>query len=190
MKHRFYPQVEKFVFDTFKNNGDEGGIPHLIKTVDYVKILKPDADEALLIAAIAHDLERGVHRKETHNKLQRTGFTDPDFMKYHQEEGARIIAEYLRGIGAEEELVERVVMLVSKHEVGGNVDQNLLKDADSMSFFETSVEHFLSEKSREYGYEKVKEKLDWMYKRITDERARVMVEPKYEEAIKRLNLII
>ncbi len=46
-------------------------------------------------------------------------------------------------------------MLVSKHEVGGNEDQNLLKDADSISFFENQVGHFLSKQTAETGKEKL-----------------------------------
>ncbi|MCA9379792.1 DUF4202 family protein [Candidatus Dojkabacteria bacterium] len=183
IKLEYYPQVEKYVIDTFTKNGDEGGIPHLLKTVEFVKFLKPDADEALLISAIAHDIERGSNSKKPLNEIKKTGFTGEDHLKYHQEEGARITAEFLRSIGAQERLIERVYMLISKHEVGGNSDQNLLKDADSMSFFETNVEHFVTKKVHEYGYQKVKEKLDWMFNRITDDSAKVLVQDKYENAM-------
>jgi hypothetical protein len=41
-------------------------------------------------------------------------------------------------------MIERVMMLVSKHEVGGNDDQNLLKDADAISFLENQIDVFLT----------------------------------------------
>ncbi|HRO65744.1 MAG TPA: DUF4202 family protein [Candidatus Dojkabacteria bacterium] len=188
MKLKYYPQVEKFVIDTFTKNGDEGGIPHLLKTVEFIKLLKTDADEAMLIAAIAHDIERGSKSKQPSEIIKKQGFKDENHLKYHQEEGARITAKFLKNINADKDMVERVVMLISKHEVGGNTDQNLLKDADSMSFFETNVEHFVSKKVHEYGYEKVKEKLDWMFNRITQDRAKELVREKYEEAIHQLEM--
>lgn len=188
MKLQFYPQVEKFVIDTFIKNGDEGGVPHLLKTVEFIKFLKPDADEAMLIAAIAHDIERGFRGKQPSEKIKKQGFKGKNHLKYHQEEGARITAEFLKSIDADNKMIERVVMLISKHEVGGNTDQNLLKDADSMSFFETNVEHFVTKKVYEYGYEKVKEKLDWMFNRITHDRAKELVRDKYEEAIRQLEM--
>jgi hypothetical protein len=183
IKLEYYPQVEKYVIDTFTKNGDEGGIPHLLKTVEFVKFLKPDADEALLISAIAHDIERGFKDKKPLDNIRDKGFKGEDFLKFHQEEGARITAEFLRSMGAQERMIERVYMLISKHEIGGNSDQNLLKDADSMSFFETNVEHFVTKKVHEYGYEKVIEKLDWMFNRITDDSAKVFVQDKYENAM-------
>jgi hypothetical protein len=78
-------------------------------------------------------------------------------------------------------------MLVSKHEVGGNQDQNLLKDADSISFLENNVDNFVSKKVSETGKDKVRDKFDWMYNRITSETARQIARPWYEAAIKKLD---
>ena len=71
---------------------------------------------------------------------------------------ARIIEEFLRKQGANPEIIDRVKMLVSKHEEGGNADQNLLKDADSISFFENNVPIFLN-LAKKIGREKVKQSL-------------------------------
>lgn len=187
MELKYYPKVEKYVIDIFTQNGDERGIPHLLKTVECIKLLRPEADEALLIAGIAHDIERGFRGKQTSEKIKKQGFKGEDHLKFHQEEGARITSEFLKKIEANEGMIERVSMLISKHEVGGNEDQNLLKDADSMSFFETNVEHFVTEKVKEYGIEKVTEKLDWMFERISSDRASEITRPLYERALQQLN---
>lgn len=187
MELKYYPKVEKYVIDIFTQNGDERGIPHLLKTVDFIKLLRPEADEALLIAGVAHDIERGFRGKQISEKIKKQGFKGEDHLKFHQEEGARLASKYLESIGADDELVERVAMLISKHEVGGNIDQDLLKDADSMSFFETNVEHFVTEKVKEYGIEKVTEKLDWMFERISSDRASEITRPLYERASQQLN---
>lgn len=187
MELKYYPKVEKYVIDIFTQNGDERGIPHLLKTVECIKLLRPEADEALLIAGIAHDIERGFRGKQLSEKIKKQGFKGEDHLKFHQEEGARITSEFLKKIEANEGMIERVSMLISKHEVGGNEDQNLLKDADSMSFFETNVEHFVTEKVKEYGIEKVTEKLDWMFERISSDRASEITRPLYERALQQLN---
>jgi len=188
MTENIYKKVEQFVIDTFTKAGVDHGIKHFLRTVHWVKILKPDADEALLVSAIAHDIERGFrnHQNYSHIKKADKGFRSDEHLTHHQNEGAKLIGEYLQQIGANKDFIERVKMLVSKHEVGGNDDQNLLKDADSVSFFENNVDHFVNKKVGETSKEKVKDKFDWMFNRITSEKAKQIARPWYEEAIKKL----
>ena len=77
-------------------------------------------------------------------------------------------------------MIERVKMLISKHEVGGNDDQNLLKDADSVSFLENNVDHFINNLVSETSKEKVKDKFDRTFNRITSQQAREIARPRYE----------
>lgn len=79
--------------------------------------------------------------------------------------------------------------MISKHEVGGDDDQNLVKDADSISFLENNVDVFLSEHVQKSGKEKVRDKFNWMFDRITGEKAKELARPLYEEAIRRLNAL-
>jgi hypothetical protein len=183
-----YKQVETYVIKRFKETGDNEGIGHFLRTVHWLKILKPDADEALLIAAVAHDIERAFRDHETYDKIKNTekGFRSDEHLTHHQEESARIIGEYLERIKADKRTVERVRMLVSRHEVGGNEDQNLLKDADSISFFENNVGYFVAKRVRDIGKRKVKEKFDWMYSRMTSERAKELARHLYREATRKL----
>jgi hypothetical protein len=69
----------------------------------------------------------------------------------------------------------------------GNDDQKLLKDADSVSFFETNVSLFLGEKIKVDGKEKVNQKFNWMFNRITSDKAKQIAQPMYEKAINNLN---
>lgn len=153
-------------------------LPHGQRTVYWVRRLKPDADDALLIAAMGHDIYRPAERKGD--------FLDENFLKGHQVGSAEMIKDFLLKEGAEEDLAERVKDLISHHEEGGNEDQNLLKDADSISFFETKIDKFTCEKLAESNKEEIKRKFDWMYDRITSEKAKEIARPMYEEAIKRL----
>jgi len=83
-----YEKAEQFVDESYKG---KHGMIHFKRTVYWVKQLKPDADEAMLIAAIAHDIERAF-RKEGDPQMQRmkaSGMKDEEFLRYHQEKGAR-----------------------------------------------------------------------------------------------------
>lgn len=188
MTKNIYKKVEQFVIDTFTKAGDDHGIKHSLRTVHWIKILKPDADEALLVSAIAHDIERGFKNYQNYSHIKKAdkGFRSDEHLIRHQNESAKIVAEYLQQIGAKKEFIERVKMLISKHEIGGNDDQNLLKDADSISFFENNVNLFVSKRVGETSKEKVKDKFDWMFNRITSEKAKQIAQSWYKEAIKKL----
>ena len=180
-----YQKVEQFVIDSFAKAGKARGIKHLKRTVYWVQQLKSDADEALLIAAVAHDIERAF-RKHNYGKKFQKGFRTNEHLIYHQEKGAEIIADFLRKKNADKKLIERIKKLISKHEVGGNDDQEILKDADSVSFFENNVDRFVVNLAPEVGRENVKDKFDWMFNKISNEKAKQIALPWYKEAIKRL----
>ncbi|MEK7611241.1 MAG: DUF4202 family protein [Patescibacteria group bacterium] len=183
----YFPLVRNFVDEVHQKAGKAQGLRHFDRTVYWLKQLKPEADEALLIAAYAHDIER-AYRDSTYNKIDKSekGFQDKGHLIYHQETGAKIMSDFLIGIEAPVELIARVAMLISKHEIGGNPDQNLLKDADSVSFLETQVDHFVTEQVAVRGKEKVKEKFDWMYNRITSPNAEEVAKPWYHLALSKL----
>jgi hypothetical protein len=189
---KFYDKVREFVDECHQPGGSIDmerhravSFQHLERTVYWVTQLKPDADEALLIAAITHDIERALTEVPEYkaSNVKAGGFTTTDFLREHQDTSARIVAEYLESQHAPIEMIDRVVALVSKHEEGGDDDQNLLKDADSLSHFEISAPYFLSTIINEVGDEKVRAKFDWMYDRITSEQARQIAKPFYEEAL-------
>ncbi|MCK5413296.1 MAG: DUF4202 family protein [Candidatus Pacebacteria bacterium] len=80
-------------------------------------------------------------------------------MKQHQEKGAEIIAEFLSQQNTDEKIIEKVKSLVSRHEVGGNEEQNALKDADYLSFLENNIDYFISNYIDKVGKKKLKKKL-------------------------------
>lgn len=162
---------------------------HFERTLYWLFELNPDADEALQIAAYAHDIERAFGREDTMKRVQESdkGFQDESMLTKHQVGGAEIMKEYLLKQGASPELSDRVAHLISRHEVGGNNDQNLLKDADSISYFETNAAGFVEKFVPLVGKEKVKAKFDWMFERITSGKARKLAQPMYEKALKMLH---
>ena len=88
--------------------------------------------------------------------------------------------EFLEQNGPDGEWIAKVVNLISKHEVGGDEEQNALMDADSISFFETNAEMFVNKKAPIEGYAKVKAKLDWMFNRISNEEHKKLALENYE----------
>jgi len=187
MDLHIYNEAEQFVFDSFNKIGKSSRIRHFERTVHWVKKLKPDADEALLVAAIAHDIERAFLQKDVLEKINSAGSAGTELIRPHEERGAEIIADFLKQRNVDTNFIERVKMLVSRHEEGGNDNQNLLKDADSLSFFETYVSIFVNEKAKLDGKEKVRQQFDWIFNRITSEKAKKIAQPMYEKAISALN---
>ncbi len=93
--------------------------------------------EALRIAALGHDIERAVEAR----KLRRGDFADYDaFKAAHARNSAAMLGVILRecGVGGEA-LTPEVHRLVCLHEVGGDLRSDLLKDADSRSYFDVNL---------------------------------------------------
>ena len=180
-----YKNIEKYVFDSFRKTGRIHEFLHLIRTLHWLEKLKPDADEALRIAAISHDIERAFRRKDVKEIIKKPeGLTSKIYFKKHEIRGAKIIADYLEIQGAEKKLINRVKMLVSRHEQGGNDDQNLLKDADSIGFFEIYANSELISKMVSYiGKKEAKRKIDFMYDRITSDEAKRITKKWYDKMI-------
>lgn len=165
-----YDQVVEYVNTAFK-----GKKAHFERTVFWLQKFLPNITEAQKIAAYSHDIERGVSGEKDRDYL------NPDFIKMHQDEGARIMGEFLLSKSADEKTIETVKHLISKHEVGGDLEQNLLMDSDSISFFETNVENFVKNRFAEDGYEKVKGKIDWMFDRISTDEHKELARENYEK---------
>lgn len=181
-----YKKAEQFVINSFNKIEESSQIKHFVQTVYWLKILRPEADEALLVAAIAHDIERAFRQKDILEIKAQVGITNVEYYRTHEERGAEIIADFLKSQNIDGVFIERVKKLVSRHEEGGDDDQNLLKDADSISFFETNAPFFINS-PKNISKQGVKDKFDWMFNRITLEKAKQIAEPLYEKAIRDLD---
>ncbi|MFB6213104.1 MAG: DUF4202 family protein [Candidatus Nanohaloarchaea archaeon] len=187
----YFSKVKQFVDEEFRKAGRPDHLEHLARTVHWIKQLEPDATDALKIAGYAHDMEHAERwqqedKSDNADRHEKKNFTDPDRLESHQERSAEIVASFLEDSGAPRELVEKVRELVRKHEEGGTPEQDILKDADSLSFFECNVDIFLDATGKVFRKQDVREKYDWMFKRISSEEAREIAEPWYREAIEKL----
>jgi hypothetical protein len=184
-----YAKAEKMLIDTYGK--EHNAIPHLRRTAYWLGKLKPDADEAFLIAALTHDVQRALDAPKGGQKPPKPkgGFLDKDIMKHHQERGGEIMEEFLLKEGATPEVAQRVRHLISRHEVGGDADQDFLKDMDSLSFLENNIDFFLAHVDNTAARDEVREKFTWMFERISSDEVKGLAEPFYKTAIDKLNKV-
>lgn len=157
----------------------KSGVPedpvHAENVLDWVLKLRPDADEALQIAALSHDIDRADERR----KVRRTDFNDYDaFKAAHANHSAKILKEILHECYVDQSIIDEACRLVVQHEVGGDMRSDLLKDADSISFFEVNMSLYLQRE----GYEETLKRCIWGYHRLSTkmrEICRNMTYPQY-----------
>ncbi len=112
---------------------------HADNTVEWLLRLDPGADAALRLAALAHDIERA-----TPDRLQRHQFDDYDaFKAAHARRGARLLSEILATCGVEAATAAEACRLVERHEFGGDPRADLLREADSLSYFDVNLPLYL-----------------------------------------------
>ena len=106
--------------------------PHANNTLQWLLKLDPSADQALQIAALAHDIDRAA----TNRKVRRADYPDYEsFKAAHAENSVTLLREILDAHGVDHSIVDESCRLVRLHEVGGCPRSDLLKDADSLSYF-------------------------------------------------------
>lgn len=157
-------------------------LKHSERTLYWIKKLNPNPSEALQIAALAHDIERIFYgdwvKKRTSKKI----------IKKHQKLSGRVIEKILEKEKADPKLIREVVYLVSNHETGGTKESGILKDADSVSYLEVNASRHIKN-YKDIGKNKMKKKLESMFKRIGNKKAKNIAKPVYEKRLKELEMM-
>jgi hypothetical protein len=153
---------------------------HLVRTRDWLLELDRDASEAARLAALTHDIERHFPGGPPVDPSARPD--EPTYLRKHSERSARIVAEWLRGEGADDALVAEVEELVRLHEVGGSLEADLVQAADSLSFLDVNWRVTLRwvEEGRATPAQS-RAKLDWTLGRMRVGRELAL--PLYERAV-------
>lgn len=171
-------KTEQFVIATLQKAENHGDIIHAQRTVYWVKQLKPDTDEALLVAAVAHDIEREIYGD------WKKGSDDPELLRKHQDLSAAEIEKFLLSENVDEKFIARVKNLVAHHEEGGDTDQNILCDADCLSFFEDKALRRVQKwKEKGVGKEEIRKNIDFYFSRIKSQKARDIAKKWFDESI-------
>jgi hypothetical protein len=122
-------KIEQEILEILKKNKEE--LEHANNTLKYLLIIKPDADIIFRISALGHDVERAINGKD-----EKKYDSHRDFKMAHSKRSAEIIKNLLEKNNFNKKDIERAYNLILAHEFGGNEEQNLLRDADSLSNFE------------------------------------------------------
>lgn len=176
-------QVEQWLIKLF--GADHAVVRHLRRTLYWLERLYPDAGPALRLAALCHDVQRAEEVGDGGPGVP-AALTGAAYLAHHQHQGARMATRFLVAAGAEESLVRRVAAYVARHEEGGGAAGDALLDADSVSFFENSVDFLLTAPGRAPSTAGLREKFAWMFGRIRSAHARDLARPLYEQALERL----
>jgi hypothetical protein len=156
---------------------------HLLKSLEWVDRLAPDASEAVRLATLTHDMERAFGGPDAIP----IRMNDRAYEEAHSNRSARIVGEWLRANGAGHDLAEEVESLIRVHEWGGSPDANLVQAADSLSFLETNVGLMVGfATSGKYSPAEIARKFDHMYERIQIPSAKALARPMWEQARSRL----
>ncbi len=147
---------------------------HAENTLKWLLKLDPDADEALQIAALGHDIDRAVEAR----KVQRADYADYDaFKAAHARNSAVILKEIMEECGVAGDIMAEVYRLVCLHEVGGDPRAERLKDADAISYFDVNLPPYYARTGRE----ETLRRCVWGYQRLSVRMRTVVENMSYED---------
>jgi len=149
---------------------------HADNTLEWLLRLEPDVGEALHLAALAHDLDRAIEEV----KVRRADFDDYDaFKAAHARHGAELLRPILTACGVARDMVDEACRLVEAHEVGGDPDADLLKDADSISYFDVNLPLYYERE----GWAETKRRSLWGYQRLSARARNIVAKISHEEEV-------
>ncbi len=147
---------------------------HADNTLEWLLRLEPKADEALQLAALAHDIDRAVEEI----KVKRADFDDYDVFKAaHARHSAQLLRPILTTCGVAGDIVDKACRLVEIHEVGGDPEADLLKDADAISYFDVNLPLYYQRE----GWGETQRRSRWGYRRLSPRAQEIVKGIKYED---------
>ena len=162
---------------------------HLLSMEKWIKTIYPQADDALIIAAVAHDIERAFPLEDDEMKPEKKSWDDKTYLTWHGQRSAKYIESFLVNNDADPKLVAKVKDLVKTHDFGGSEEKNALKDADSISFLENNADMYIDSLEKGLKIDDIRKKFDIMYNRISSPQAKEFARPFYQETVRKLEEI-
>ncbi len=154
---------------------------HSKNTLEWLLKLMPDADENLKIAALGHDIERAIENR----KVRRKDYKDYNsFKDAHALSSANVLAEIMQVHDIDKIMIDEVFFLVRHHEIGGTDRVDILKDADSISYFDVNLPLYFIRNS----LPETKRRCLWGYHRLSDRGKRIVAGFDYRN--KDLNTLV
>jgi len=168
-------EIERELKEVIKKSEIPEDYPHAKNVKEWVLRLKPDADTALQIAALAHDIERAISNR----KILKNNFKDYDsFKKAHSINSAKITLEILNRFPLSKKVKDKVRYLIENHEFGLENDQELsvLMNADSLSFFEVNLPLYF----QRHNIDDTLFRMEWGYRRLSERAKKFLKQFKYK----------
>ena len=173
--------VKKKIDQIIKKSSVPEDYVHSENTLDWLLKLKPNADEGLKIAALGHDIERAIEKR----KVMRKDYKDYDaFKDAHALNSAMILAEIMQECNLSKKMIDEVYFLVSHHETGGTKLVDILKDADSISFFDVNLPLYFARND----LKETNRRCLWGYQRLSDKGKSIVAGFNYQN--KELNALM
>ena len=134
---------------------------HALDAQTWVLRLAPDASDAVLIAALFHDVERLASEATT--RVEQLAKDYDAFKRAHASTGARMTDAALAGVVPAGILRDAVALIAHHEEPEADPDLVLLNDADALSFFSRNAPGFLVW----YGPAHTAKKVAWTLARMS-----------------------
>jgi len=164
--------VKRKIEEIIKESSVPKDLIHSKNTLEWLLKLNPDADEALKIAALGHDIERAIEGR----KVKREDFKNYDeFKDAHASNSAKVMTEIMKECGISKRLADDIFSLVRYHETGNTKCIDILRDADSISFFHVNLPCYFIRN----GAEETKKRCLWGYRRLSDHLKSIVSEFVY-----------
>jgi len=157
--------------------------PHLRRTREWAAELCPDPPEALVLAALTHDMEEHFPDGPKYDPAtQEPG--DFEYRWQHSVRSAQLVEPFLHSHGASDALVAETETLILLHELGGDDVADVLQAADSLAFLETDAGRVAAwVREGVCSCDRAKAELRWYADRIRIPRARELARPLLERAL-------
>jgi hypothetical protein len=146
---------------------------HAENTLAWVLKLLPEADVALKLAALGHDIERAIETR----RVQKNRFRSFDeFKAAHASNSAEILRSILGECGVDEHVKIEVCRLVRLHETGGDERSDILKNADALSYFQDNLPLYFARN----GWMETKRRATWGYARLSPQLRHIVARFRFE----------
>ncbi|AKM78104.1 MAG: hypothetical protein UX49_C0003G0003 [Candidatus Wolfebacteria bacterium GW2011_GWC2_46_275] len=140
---------------------------HSLNTLHWVLKLNPDADEIVQLAALAHDIERGIENRLTVDMFE----TYKAYKGAHAIKAAELASGIISDAGYSDQDAMRLFAIIKDAETGSDdPDVNLIMDADSISFFDYIIEYYFKAKDAE----RTKKKMWFAYDRASNRSKKII----------------
>lgn len=158
-------------------------LAHGTETLQWLLKINPESDWQVQIAAFAHDIERAVNEEANRfppRPKKEDHVTYDSYKQEHARRSAEVVERIMEEHGFDVSDIQRVCSAIEKHEVGGDKDSDLVRDADSIRWFDKGYIKYI-ERS---GINGAKEKGWWMYKRANEKTKELIFNLEFDDNVK------